>query len=241
MNRTDKGILIAFEGIDGAGKTTQVDLLAKFFASVGESAVCSKEPTDGPWGRMIRQSASNGRMTWREELNALAKDREQHVREVILPVLSRGMTVILDRYFYSTIAYQGSRGGNIASITSMMVEISPEPDIVVLIDVPPAVGLARIQELRGEKPNAFENPKTLKKVRQVFLQLAEEHPNILLIDGTPKVEVVHRAILKGLLDGVLKQLHSAKHYGCEEPSTCSHRAPDACRWMAMRRKADMLP
>jgi len=208
MERKDKGILIAFEGIDGAGKTTQVELLTDFLDSVGQPVVRSKEPTEGPWGQLIRQWARNGRSTLDEEVNAFVKDREEHVREVILPALAKGKIVLLDRYFYSTIAYQGARSGDIDSITSKMLDISPEPDAVVLIDVPPELGLARIEQGRGEKPNAFEKKGTLEQVRDVFLQLARQRPNIILIDGTPSIEVVRRAILESLLKGVLRRYNA---------------------------------
>ena len=109
MERTDRGLLIAFDGIDGASKTTQVALLADFLASKGET-IRSKEPTDGKWGQIIRNAAANGRLPLEEELRVLIEDRKEHVRDLILPALSKGKAVILDRYFYSTIAYQGSRG-----------------------------------------------------------------------------------------------------------------------------------
>jgi dTMP kinase len=130
MERTDSGILIAFEGIDGAGKTTQVELLERFLLESGEKVRRSKEPTDGPWGQKIRESAANGRMPWADELHAFTEDRKQHVRELILPALQNGKTVILDRYFYSTIAYQGTRGGDVDKLTAQLVDTTPEPDVV---------------------------------------------------------------------------------------------------------------
>ena len=108
MQRHDSGTLIAMEGIDGAGKTTQVDLLVEFLRSAGVRVVRSKEPTDGPWGKKIRHSAANGRMTLEQEIEAFVDDRKEHVQNVIAPALNDGQTVVLDRYFYSTIAYQGS-------------------------------------------------------------------------------------------------------------------------------------
>src|SRR5262249_15628614 len=162
MRRSDSGLLIAVEGIDGAGKTTQVEFLTEFFTSAGVSVVRSKEPTDGVWGQKIRQSAANGRMALEEELQAFVEDRKEHVREKIGPALSRGATVILDRYFYSTIAYQGSRGGDIDAITDRVLKSAPEPDIVLLLDVPPEVGLSRIAQGRGDTPNAFETVNNLK-------------------------------------------------------------------------------
>ena len=100
MKRDDGGILIAFEGIDGAGKTTQVDLVASFFERAGEAFVRSREPTDGPWGRKIKESAVNGRLSPAEELEAFTEDRKEHVRQLIAPALAAGKVILLDRYFY---------------------------------------------------------------------------------------------------------------------------------------------
>lgn len=203
MKRSDPGILIAIEGIDGAGKTTQVDLLTQFFLSANAPVLRSKEPTDGVWGQKIRTSAKTVRMSLNEELTAFIEDRKEHLRDKILPALSNGHVVLLDRYFYSTIAYQGSRGGEVESLTATMLESAPEPDIVFLIDVPPEIGLARIRQGRGEVPNAFETLANLQAVRTVFLDLAKKRANIALIDGTPNAEDVHRVILKTLADKAL--------------------------------------
>jgi len=240
MERTDTGVLIAFEGIDGAGKTTQVDLLADFFRQVGEPVVRSKEPTDGPWGRKIRASASNGRMKLAEELQAFTEDRKEHVRELILPALREGKTVILDRYFYSTIAYQGTRGTDTKELARQMHEIAPTPDIVFLIDVPPAVGLERIEGGRGESPNEFEQLDGLKKARDVFLSQAERDPVVVRIDGTLPIAIIHREVLTHLLEGPLKKRHCAKAYGCDDPTLCGYRLSGTCRWAEMVRHAALL-
>jgi dTMP kinase len=204
MKRTDAGNLIAVEGIDGAGKTTQVSLLADALAAAGMTVVRSKEPTDGPWGKKIRESAATGRMTLEEEIQAFVEDRKEHVRNVILPALSQGKVVILDRYLYSTLAYQGARGGDMGRLSSQMFAIAPEPDIVLLLDVPPEVGLARISEGRGETPNAFEKLEDLKAVRDVFLRLAQQHKNMVRLDGSQSIEAVHRTILRVVLERVFK-------------------------------------
>src|SRR5260370_25230495 len=99
----NRSILIAIEGIDGAGKTTQVERLAQALRVVGQELVISKEPTNGRWGKKIRESAANGRLPLKEELKAFINDRTEHVRNVIQPALDTGKIVILDRYFYSTI------------------------------------------------------------------------------------------------------------------------------------------
>jgi dTMP kinase len=200
MTRTDAGTFIVFEGIDGAGKSHLAAYLADFLRKAGVTVTVSREPTHGPWGKQLRDSAATGRMSVNEELRLLTEDRRQHVRDVILPALSRGETVILDRYFYSTIAYQGSRGGDVDAIAASMTGEFPIPDIVFLIDVPAEVGLDRISQGRGETPNHFEQLDSLRAARDVFLNLAARNANILTVDGTPTVEEVRTAIVK-LLGG----------------------------------------
>jgi dTMP kinase len=200
MTRTDAGTVIVFEGIDGAGKSQLVAYLAGYLRKAGVTVTVSREPTHGPWGKMLRDSAATGRLSVNEELRLLTEDRREHVRDVILPALSRRETVILDRYFYSTIAYQGSRGGEVDAIAAAMTGEFPIPDVVFLIDVPAEVGLDRISQGRGETPNQFEQLDSLRAARDVFLNLAARHTNILTVDGTQPVEEVRATIVK-LLGG----------------------------------------
>ena len=198
----ERGILIAIEGIDGAGKTTQVDLLKNAFEAIGEEPIATKEPTDGPWGRKIRESAETGRMSLEEELDAFIQDRTEHVKQVIEPALNAGSIVILDRYFYSTIAYQGARGADTAAIKSKMESLFPVPDIVFLLDIEPADGLRRISESRKDKPNEFEKAESLAKARAIFNSLNDEH--ITRLDGSLAPETIHRGIVAGLVFGPLR-------------------------------------
>lgn len=236
FRRTDRGTLIAFEGIDGAGKTTQIALFEELLRSCGVPVVRSKEPTDGPWGQKIRRSAANGRMSPVEELNALIEDRREHVRALILPSLEAGSTVLLDRYFYSTIAYQGANAQQAAAISTAMIEEFPAPDAVVLIDVPPAVGVSRITDGRGESPNTFEGLDNLRAVREAFLRIANDHDNVLRIDGTRGIEDVRRAVAVALIEGPLKARLCAKEYGCDGWH-CVHRETDSCRWASLYGKS----
>jgi dTMP kinase len=209
MKRLQRGILFAFEGIDGAGKTTQVNLLADFLREAGFRVVTSKEPTDGPWGRKIKRSAQNGRMPVEEEIHAFTEDRKAHVHDLIGPNLDKKRVVILDRYFYSTIAYQGSRGADVAQLDEAMHGIAPEPDLVFVLDVTPREGIARIEQKRNESPNAFENVAGLSAARKIFRALARKHGNIRLIDGTKSIRAVHAAIRRAAV-AVLKSATAKK-------------------------------
>ncbi len=93
------GILIVFEGIDGAGKTTQINRLREALKRAGEIVIQSKEPTDGHWGRLIRESAKGTRMPLADELHAFVEDRREHLADTVLPALDRGAIVVRDRYF----------------------------------------------------------------------------------------------------------------------------------------------
>jgi dTMP kinase len=110
------GIFIAVDGIDGAGKTTQVEMLRAALTHAGLPVTVSKEPTNGQWGAVLRESAVSGRLSLDEELKAFINDRREHVDTLITPKLEAGHVVVLDRYFYSTIAYQGCRGANAREI-----------------------------------------------------------------------------------------------------------------------------
>jgi dTMP kinase len=240
MKRNDSGLLIAFEGIDGAGKTTQVGLLESFLKLAGETVVCSKEPTNGPWGKIIRESATSQRLPLSDELRHFIEDRKEHVRDLIGPALQAGKAVILDRYFYSTIAYQGARGNHVDDLTRQMDEIAPLPDATIILDVPPEIGLYRISSGRGETPNKFENLVDLGKARTIFQHLAETREEASLIDGTPNQHVTFAAVLKAILDGPLYRRHCAKHWGCDDPFNCAYRMTNTCRWAKMKRQSAVL-
>lgn len=197
-----RGVLVAFEGIDGAGKTTQVARLAEVLRADGHEVVTSKEPTDGPWGRKIRDSAATGRLPLDEELEAFVQDRIEHVGQTILPALEQGKIVLLDRYFYSTIAYQGARGADPAELDRRMRAIAPTPDAVYLLDLDPGAALVRIH-VRDSAPNEFEKVESLEQVRSVFQRLKETDRAIFEVDGSADVETVHRQIVEHLRAHVL--------------------------------------
>jgi len=176
MDGLDNGIFIVVDGIDGAGKTTQVQILGDALEAAGESVIRSKEPTNGEWGKKLRASAANGRMSLEDELRAFVEDRKEHVVTLIRPALDAGKVVILDRYFYSTIAYQGSRGADVRSIEGDMRSLFPAPDVAFLLDADPVITLHRVENGRGDTPNHFERLDLLQDVRKVFLELAHNDP-----------------------------------------------------------------
>ena len=229
MERPATGILIVIDGIDGAGKTTQARMLADFLTEAGDPPVCSKEPTDGPWGQKIRSSALHGRMPPAEELQAFIEDRKEHMQKVILPALAADKSVILDRYYYSTIAYQGPRFPDAGLLAQTVAADAVEPDAVVLLDVAPEVGITRIRQFRGEIPNTFEGIDDLRQVRAAFHRLAETH-GLTIIDGTPPMDVVHQAILAHLFATVAQSKGHANS-SAEDSSIANTR-----RWAMIRQQ-----
>ena len=194
-----RGKFIVFEGIDGAGKSTQIQLLAVALRERGFDVVTSREPTDGPWGRKLRESATTGRMSAADELEYFIRDRTEHVATLIEPSLASGFWVIVDRYYYSTIAYQGVRGLDPKALRQQMESLFPKPDRVFVLDLDPATAVTRIQSGRGEAPNEFEKREELERIRGIFLSL--DGPEMAVIDANRPASEVHQAILRALPGG----------------------------------------
>ena len=185
-------MFIVLEGIDGTGKSTHVARLAEAFEAEGRETVTSFEPTRGPWGTRLRESASTGRLSPDEELDLFLRDRRQHVDELIRPSLDAGKVVILDRYYFSTMAYQGARGLDIGEIRRRNEEFAPVPDHLLILDLDVDTALARIGA-RGDQANAFERRDSLQRCREIFLSLAHE-PFARVIDASMPLDAVQEAI-----------------------------------------------
>ncbi|MGB7297273.1 MAG: dTMP kinase [Candidatus Aminicenantales bacterium] len=166
--RLRKGILIVFEGIDGSGKSTQARRLLRKLRTLGYEAVSFREPTWGKWGRMIKRMAREaGSLTPEEELDLFVRDREENVRKNLRPTLAAKKVVILDRYYFSTIAYQGAKGISPARIRRLNEKFAVKADLVFILDIKPRCGLGRIQN-RKQKDLLFERERYLARVRRIF-------------------------------------------------------------------------
>lgn len=165
-----RGYLIAVEGIDGAGKTVNSRWLVRRLRACGYRAVYTREPTDGPVGRLLRRMLRRG--STGPEMDALlfAADRLHHVRRFLEPRLSMGYVVVSDRYLFSSIAYQGALTGDRAWV-ELLNRFCPEPDLAIYLDVDPDTGLRR---KRGPRMRAFEDVSVLQRVRSVYLELCRE-------------------------------------------------------------------
>jgi dTMP kinase len=194
-----QGVFIAFEGGEGTGKSTQSKLLMKWLEKEGEEVVLSREPGGTDLGvglRKILLGHETGEISPRAEALLYAADRAHHVFSVIRPALERGDVVVTDRYFDSSIAYQGAgrvlSPNEVARISRWATE-SLFPTLTIVIDQPAEVGLARLKSrdrLEAE-PLAFH-----ERVRNEFLQIASMDPErYLIVDGTQSIDEIHEEII----------------------------------------------
>ena len=195
-----RGLFITFEGVEGAGKTTQIARLAARLRESGRRDVLTtREPGDGPLGQELRNLALHPPMGIfvepRAELLIMLADRAQHVGQVIRPHLESGGIVLCDRYADSSVAYQGhGRGLDIGEIVQLNTYATGGliPDLTVLLDLDPAVGLARQRERSVMEDQALSFHQ---RIRAGFLALAEGAPRRwLLLDSARPPEVVHEDI-----------------------------------------------
>jgi len=164
----ERGFLIVIEGIDGAGKSTQAEILMSSLRERGFDVVYFSEPSGSRWGREIKRKARDpDSITPAEELELFQKDRKENVEMNLKPALGRNKIVVLDRYYFSTIAYQGAKGIDEERIKRMNEEFAVEPDLVFILDIDPREGLDRIKN-RRKKDRLFERADYLARVRQIF-------------------------------------------------------------------------
>ena len=187
------GLLVAIEGIDGAGKTTQAAILAERCRERNLDYIISKEPTNGIHGRMLRESGLSGRLSLDEELELFQMDRAEHVEQLISPSLAAGKVVILDRYYFSNAAYQGARGADVNEVLRRNEAMAPEPDLLIFMDVPCDLGLDRVRA-RGDRPNHFERQDMLCRAKEIFEAIRRSYK--VTIDATMLLEQVSSVILR---------------------------------------------
>jgi dTMP kinase len=205
MNGTGPvGFLVAIEGIDGSGKTTQAGLLAKFCSENRLECIVSKEPTNGQYGSLIRDSAARGRRSVEEEIELLLKDRAEHVERVINPALKEAKIIVLDRYYFSMAAYQGARGADPELILTENERFAPQPDLLIVLDISPQVGLGRIKD-RGDQPNKFETVESLEGARSIFKEI--QRPYKHEIDAAEGIDLVWTKIERLVQSALRTKLH----------------------------------
>mgnify|MGYP001821586065 CR=1 FL=1 len=211
-----KPLFITLEGIEGSGKTSQMDRLHRYLEGAGRRVTVTREPGGTPIGGKIRAlllDPANAAMVPEAELLLYMADRVQHVRTVIQPALATGAVVLCDRFFDATIVYQGAARGLGAEMVRSLYALTCGdlmPDLTFLLDLPPEEGLRRAWAQlenggRTQTESRFEQEKLdfHHKVRAGYLKLAEAHDGrYRIIDATRDPEAVGKAML-GHLDDLL--------------------------------------
>ena len=204
-------MFITLEGPEGSGKTTAVEAAVNKLMEMGYQIVRTREPGGTPIAEQIRNvilDKENTKMDPRTEALLYAASRRQHLVEKVWPALKEGKIVICDRYLDSSLAYQGGARGlgvdNILNINLFATE-NTWPDLTLLFDIDPEIGLARIASNANREVNRLDLEKIdfHKKVRQTFLDLAKRYPDrFVIIDASLSREEV----AKNTLEAILKRL-----------------------------------
>ena len=207
-------MFITLEGIEGSGKTTQIKNIVEFLENKGYDCVVTREPGGTKIGEKIRSillDPKNRNMEPACELLLYLSDRVQHIKELINPALSEGKTIICDRFFDATLVYQGyARGLSIDLIIKLheMIAYGLKPDITILLDLLPEIGLSRAWEQidngsRSGVETRFEKETLLfhEKIRAGYLELARLEPRrFRIIDASKNKDQVKQQIIRELVE-----------------------------------------
>ena len=195
------GKFIVFEGLDGSGKTTQISLLSQYLKKRGVVCCCTKEPSDGPIGALVR-GAVRGSIEFEPESMALlfAADRAEHLAAEICPALAKGEIVLCDRFLLSNLAYQGTQISMKDIISFNKYNLRPVPDITIFIDTEPAECTKRIINTRVEM-EIYDGIEYASRIRTQYFsafQLLDNYMKVVVIDGNKNEKDVFSRILECL-------------------------------------------
>ena len=196
-----KGFFITFEGIDGSGKSTQIQKLAKFLEDNGFDIIITREPGGSVGGEEIRNLLLQGEVDrWSAETEILlfTAARRDHLERIILPALQDGKIVICDRFTDSTRMYQGMRGPKLRDLVDKLTEevINCDPDLTLIIDIDPEISLRRAKS-RETAEERFEDfgVDLQKKMRKGFIDLSKEfNSRIKVVNGQQSVDDLAKEI-----------------------------------------------
>jgi dTMP kinase len=195
-----RGQFITFEGIDGAGKSTQIAFLADHLRAQGHTVQVTREPGGTPLGESLRTLILNQPMDPRTETLLVFAARAEHLAQVIRPALAAGHWVVCDRFTDATYAYQsGGRGLPGTDIETLAHWVHPDlqPDRTVLVDVPPEVAAARLASARAADRFEAEQGAFFVRVRDAYLERAQRDPRrFVILDGTLSPAAIQAQILR---------------------------------------------
>ena len=199
---TERGVFVALEGGEGAGKSTQARMLGDWLETLGHRVLLTREPGGTDVGGQLRRIVldhSTGELSPRTEALLYTADKAEHVDEVVLPALAEGMVVVTDRYVDSLLAYQGA--GRAVDITELeqvarWATSDLRPHLTVVLDVDPATGLGRAGDLDRIEVEPLEFHQ---RVREHFLALAAADPtHYLVLPADGDADTLHQAIRAGV-------------------------------------------
>ena len=197
----NKGYFISFEGIDGSGKSTQIQKLAEFLESVDFEVIVTREPGGSVGGEEIRKLLLQGEVDrWSPETELLlfTAARRDHLERIILPALDDGKIVICDRFTDSTRMYQGMRGPNLRNLVDILDKrvIDYDPDLTIVIDINPEISLKRAKSRKTVEERFEDFGVDLQmKMRKGFLELAKEFSNrIEVVNGQQSIDKIAQDI-----------------------------------------------
>jgi len=194
--------LVAFEGIDGTGKSTQIERAGAWLRQMGIRICKTFEPTNGQFGRQIRTAKT--RLDPELERQLFLDDRREHVQTCILPALERGESVLTDRYLYSSVAYQGlhvpqaQREQRMQAIYEQNLAFAPQPDAILYFDLSVSCALSRMQAHRTQL-DPFETAENLTQVRKGYDWVLTHHPAVHRIDASKAEEEVWHEVRAALV------------------------------------------
>jgi len=194
IKNTYKGKFIVVEGLDGSGKSSQVDLLVDYLKQKGKDIVITREPTmDSEAGRKIKQALRKEITVEPLELQKLyVQDRAEHLKNKVVPALEQGKFVVSSRYAFSTFAYGHSDGLDV----DLLVEMNNNfllPDLTIIVDVSPESCIERIGN-RGEPKELFEQKEKLTKVNEIYKKIPNMFENVVMVDGEKSMTEVFEVI-----------------------------------------------
>ena len=182
-------MFIVFEGIDGSGKSSAIERLRESLESSGRKVMVTVEPTLGAIGKLVAETDG---LTPEAEALLFTADRAEHTKQ-IRAWMDDGYTVISDRYFASTLAYQSAAGMDIGWLKAINSKVIVQPDVTILMDIDPEISLERVNR-RGET-SRFEKLDYLRKVRQAYLSLSDEY-GFTKVDASRDRDTVADEIIK---------------------------------------------
>jgi dTMP kinase len=193
------GKFIVIEGLDGSGKSAQVDLVINYLKQLGKDVVVTREPTmDSEAGRKIKQALRKEIVVEPSELQGLyVQDRKEHLENKVIPALKEGKFVVSSRYAFSTFAYGYSDGLDVDLLIKMNDNFLL-PDLTIVVDVTPESCVKRI-EGRGEPKELFEQKEKLTKVSEIYKKISSMFENVFMVNGEKSIEEVFEEI-KGIIN-----------------------------------------